>query len=227
MSVFDKAGGLISRGVDSADRAGKIVKKKAQLAEVSRKQKEAFSQLGIALYAKTKSNPDLRSGNETLFSHVEDLMEQTATLQKEIADIENAGAVPAASTGNSIDCPLCKKSVSYDFKMCPFCGTGLDEVKEALSKCASCSSVSAKNSKFCTSCGASMETKSDTDKTDEATIVNDEPIQETESAPVIPLSTESSEGEVSSSPVCSNCSALLAGGNNFCTACGTKVEVAK
>jgi len=227
VSVFDKASGLISRGVDSADRAGKIVKKKAQLSEVSRKQKEAFAQLGIALYAKTKNNSDLRLGNEALFSHIEDLTKQTATLQKEITDIEGAGAVPVVDASNSIECSLCKKSVSYDFSICPFCGTGLDEVKGALSKCANCFSLTVKDSRFCTTCGASMEVSIDAGKTDEAVTVKDISIQEATSVKMDTPITESSEGETSPSLKCSNCGTPLAGGNSFCTACGTNVEVTK
>jgi len=235
MSFMKDIGGFIGGGVDAADRMAKVAKREAQLADISRKQEKAFSQLGVELYAKTKDNQHMRAGSEASFALVEDLSEKTATLRKEIEELKAASPTPG-STGATIDCPLCKKPVSYDFAICPYCSTDMAEAKATVAKCVACTALTPVSSNFCTGCGASMTAQVVPDsnlqpvetpvtpapsvvelKEDTSSIADSQPEEDTSAA------ADETEGSTLATSICKGCSAPLAEGCKFCTSCGTKV----
>lgn len=232
MGFFDNAEGLLNRGVATAGRGTKAISLKAQIADLGRTRSNFMAQLGESLYADTRYLAELRSPRESLYSSIEGIDAQLASLQSELDMLEAQAKITASDAVLSARCPSCGRGLANGDEYCPGCGVHLSDV---VPHCVSCGAVVGADHAFCMACGAPVEPLMD-DYVDEedAQVCEIDP----EAKPVIasnfgeeflPDSTSNSVEEPASEPVpnevgvCPACGYHGSASAVFCRSCGLKL----
>ena len=125
MGILDDAGNLLNRGVASAGRTTRSISLKSQINDLNKRRETLMAQLGANLYDEVRNDPRLRAPNEGILFAVDNLDQQTAALQLELANLEAQAQVGAAGQPGMpgmITCPTCATQVSTGNAFCTGCG---------------------------------------------------------------------------------------------------------
>ncbi len=163
MGIFDTAQSFINRGVASAERGGKTISLKVELADANRQLEQAYAKLGEQVFATMGTDAVFRAGREEVLSEVEECLAKKSEIEDRIAGIEAEGAAARAAAAATRSCPSCGAQVSGMYKFCPSCGTRAPEPEPepAISPdekvCPNCGFVPDVPSQFCMQCGTRFD----------------------------------------------------------------------
>ncbi len=161
MGIFDTAQDFINRGVASAERGGKTISLKVELADAGRQREQAYARLGEQVFATMGTDAAFRVGREELLDEVQVCVDKCAEIEARIAHIEAQGAAArAAAPASSRPCPGCGSAVSTGYKFCPACGAAVPESEPAPQStgktCPSCGFTTEGYGRFCMKCGTRL-----------------------------------------------------------------------
>ena len=164
MGILDDAGNLFNRGVASAGRTTRSISLKSQISDLNKRRETLMAQFGANLFEEFRNDPKYRVPNESIYFAVDNLDQQIAALQSELAALEQqaqAAAQPQPQpvyqpSGPTIACPTCGNRVPMQDTFCSGCGTNVQSVKQSVRLCTNCGFVLGANDRFCTNCGFSF-----------------------------------------------------------------------
>ena len=160
MGFLDGAGNLLNRGVANAGRSTRSLSIKATLTDLKKQREELCCQLGASLYEETRQMASLHDPRQALYAAIEALDVQRATLQNELADIEEQARLARAA--GSRRCPSCGTPFGPEDMVCVECGTRVESPSSVLLlgrsdlSCAVCGEPLAGDVRFCMNCGATV-----------------------------------------------------------------------
>ncbi len=161
MGFLDEASNLLNRGVANAGRGTRSFAIKAQLNDLKKQREDLCRQLGAALFEETRRMASLREPREALYAAMEALDAQSATLQGELAAIEQQARLSQAA--GSRRCLSCGSPLGPGDMFCAECGAKAEtaasfaSAPSAAPVCRACGASLKGDMRFCMSCGAPVQ----------------------------------------------------------------------